>query len=292
LITEEQRDFRKSRFGASDSAAIMGLVKKRPRSLVFMEKTGRCEPEFSEADRERMGLGNLLEAPVAEIWTDKQKVAGTPFCITPSTETLIHPDHDFIIAHPDYFIEGEPFLLEVKLTQWSQGWGLELTDDVPTPILIQCQKQLGLLPDFKGVYIAVMFAGASIKTYFVRRNQNLIDRIFQYDVDFWYDHVWPNIWPTWETADDLRRQFPDSSGEDIAATETVRELCEDYAHARAAVKHYEELKKKAAAPIMDYMKSASCLLDEDGTIATWNKTKKGRTLRVLLEREFEACQEQ
>lgn len=138
-LTAEQLEARKSRVGASDVAAIMGLggFKGRNALSVWLDKTDQLEPEKSVPDH--MEAGNILEPALLNYAEQEYGAMERNVVVFDPGQTPIASTLDGrIIAN------GQP--VEAK-TSGIFGpihgeWGDPMTDAVPLNYIVQCQTQL------------------------------------------------------------------------------------------------------------------------------------------------------
>ena len=105
---------RKQGIGGSDAAAMLGVSKWTSRQELWEDKVGLRPPIEDNAAMKR---GRIMEPHIAEEYTEK-----TGRKLQRRNEMLIHPEHDFLIAHLDREILKDPRgvgVLEIKCSMFS-----------------------------------------------------------------------------------------------------------------------------------------------------------------------------
>ncbi len=105
--SDEWLEWRKTRIGASDSAAILGLSPWKTAYQLWEEKVGLKE---SEPVNERMQRGIDLEPKARECFNHMVSLKVEPL-------VCIHPEHKWMVASLDGLAEirkGETFAVEIK----------------------------------------------------------------------------------------------------------------------------------------------------------------------------------
>lgn len=183
---EEWINARKKGIGGSDASVVLGLSKYKTPFELWLEKTDQTFVDESQS--EAAYFGSLLEDLVAKEFEKRtgKKVRRNNFI-------LQHPKYDFIIANIDRKVVGENALLECKTASvyYAKEWE---NDEVPAPYLVQVQHYMGVT-GYEKAYIAVLIGGQKFVWKEVERDDELIDMIFQTEIDFWNNHVLSNVPP-------------------------------------------------------------------------------------------------
>ena len=126
--------------GATDAVGVLGFSKFKTPLDVFMDKTGRVEPENLD-DKYVVQRGNVLEALIVTEWSrrnDAQLLEHAPL--------LGHPDYPFLAASLDAtgMVDGiGQVVAEAKAVTWrarSDWWD----DDVQVPDMYVAQTLIQL----------------------------------------------------------------------------------------------------------------------------------------------------
>lgn len=186
LNRQEWLNARKKGIGGSDAPVVLGLSKYKTPFELWLEKTDQTFVDESQSDAAYFGA--LLEDLVAKEFEKRtgKKVRRNNFI-------LQHPKYDFIIANIDRKVVGENALLECKTASayYAKEWE---NDEVPAPYLVQVQHYMGVT-GYEKAYIAVLIGGQKFVWKEVERDDELIDMIFQTEIDFWNNHVLANVPP-------------------------------------------------------------------------------------------------
>ena len=150
MLTPEQMELRKSRLGASDMAAVMGLDPYRNALDVYMRLVGMERPR---PETPQMKRGNRMEAVIAD-WYEEEMRQQFPRLVLVPAASIIHPSHDWLLATPDRLVHFDPEQdllagrgLEVKTRAFTKKgeWGEAGTDEVPHGVAIQCAVGMACL---------------------------------------------------------------------------------------------------------------------------------------------------
>lgn len=194
--------------GGSEMAAILGLSPWSGPHDVWARKTGRV-PELE--DNFRFKVGRLFEAPIAQLYADREKVS-----LARIDGLLRHPTAP-IVGTPDRLIvSGKDRGLEIKTASWKfrHHWGEEeYTDDVPAYYLTQCATYM-MLCNTSEWDLAVMFGfqEQDFRIYRVKRDMELEEMLIDSATTFWNRYVLgneePNIDGSGGCTEYLKRRYP------------------------------------------------------------------------------------
>jgi putative phage-type endonuclease len=197
-------DVRRSRLGASEIAAVMGLSPWQSPFSLWCEKSGSIAPQF---ETEEMSWGKDMEEVIAR-WFAREH-----------PERTVHPcglwlniERPYQVAQPDRLINhvdsADIALLEIKTARQDEYWGKPGTDDIPVYYRAQCLWQLDTFK-LKTCHIAVSIAGSPPVEYVVTYSADEVALMRAAAVDF--------------LASIERDEPPDIDGH-IATYRAVREL--------------------------------------------------------------------
>jgi len=128
LTREQWLDIRQLGIGSSDAAVAVGLSPYKCPLSLWLEKTGRKEPE-DISHKEAVLWGIELEPVLAQVYAKR-----TGYRVRRVNAVLQHPEHPFMLANLDREVVGHPDgpgILEIKTAsyhsapQWaatSPGW--------------------------------------------------------------------------------------------------------------------------------------------------------------------------
>ena len=227
--------------GASDVPAILGVNRWKSSYDVWLEKTGRVDPDlgFNRA----IDAGIRLESVIVD-WAEEQ--------IGKITRVVEIPKQGIgfpLTVHLDGVLEesGEP--VEAKssglFSPLAAEWGEEHTDQVPDYINVQTQTQLYAVgKDIN--YVPALLGGRGFQMFHVTPNAKLIQIICDRCGEFWLKNVIgdtpPDSLPSLKMAKRVKRK-PESVEIDGAL---ILEYVKARDHERAATK----AKKAAQAAIL------------------------------------------
>jgi putative phage-type endonuclease len=186
-LTKKQLEIRKTGIGGSEVAAILGLDDYKTAHDVWLEKTGRKEPE-DLSNNESVELGILLEPILARKYAKINKCE----LIKPK-ETFRHEKYPWMIANPDRLIAGQKKILEIKTATYpGKIWGEEGTDIVPMKYIIQVQHYMFVMGvDYleSDIYSCVFAGKRKFRNYPIKRDKDIIDFMIPKIDKFWNYNV-------------------------------------------------------------------------------------------------------
>jgi putative phage-type endonuclease len=236
MISEKQKQERKSYIGGSDAAAIIGLSKWKTPYEVWLEKIGQG---VEKEETLPMKVGTLMESIVADLWASQYNKK-----IKKSNKTIFSKQYPFIGGNLDRLIVGEKSFLEVKTAgeRFSKEWG---EGKIPLAYLIQCLHYL-YITQFDYCYLCVLIGNNELKSYqiYYKDYQKQIEQIIQKEVEFWQKYVLTKTPPPViaEDSEILQQQFinqikPQEQELDLTNDDDVQLLLEN-------LESYKQDKKK------------------------------------------------
>ncbi|MDP4164415.1 MAG: YqaJ viral recombinase family protein [Bacillota bacterium] len=240
--------------GGSDAAVVLGLSKWKTPFELYLEKSGLVIPEEIQSDAAY--FGTQLEDLVAK---EFEKRSGKK--VRRKNAILQHPEHEFIIANVDRMIVGEKAILECKTASayLAKEWE---NDEIPESYIIQIQHYLGVLgPEYKKGYFAVLIGGNKFVWKEIARDDELIELIFQREIEFWNNHVLVNIPPALDGSSAAeqylkQRYNREEKGKSVDFTSEYKEKIDEYLEIKSSVKALEEQMKEIENQIKYEMKDA------------------------------------
>lgn len=210
----KKMDDRTKYLGGTDASAVLGLNRWVSPLMVWMEKTGKQATEREE--NVAMEVGKELEDLVAQMF--EKRTGKKAFR---KNATIYHNDYPFLGANIDRQIVGENALLECKTASVfkEREW---MGEDIPQEYIIQCLHYL-FVTGYEKAYLAVLIGNHKyiIKEILREEHENFISDMIQQEIDFWKNHVEPQIIPPTLTSFDGTPLFELFSKSDA---ETVIEL--------------------------------------------------------------------
>lgn len=290
MLTSEQLMLRKQGIGGSDAAGVCGVSKWATPVSVYLDKV---TPFIEEKVNPVFERGNLIESVIKSLFTKK-----TGKIISEKIETVFDDDHSFLLANIDGYLPREKALVEIKhYSKFQQSaWGEDDTDQIPDDYLIQVQHYLSVTNTNKA-YVAALFGDDSVfsllaslvkkfgsqgafrliedhefdlRIFTVQRNDRLIKKIKDIEIDFWLNHVQKKTPPQWKTREDLTALFPESTPREVIASAEDIEAANFIKAKNDEIKRLEKEVEAKKSYLCGKLANASCLRDGEGNkIATW-----------------------
>jgi putative phage-type endonuclease len=198
-LTKKQLEIRKTGIGGSEVAAILGICQYRTIHDIWLQKTGRKEPDDLSGNN-KVELGHMLETPLAKKYAKENKCK-----ITRLKQTLRHPLYSWLVASPDGVFIYEDKILEIKTATYpGKLWGASGTDIVPMNYILQVQHYMNVIGAVKECIIketdiyACIFASKKnevFRTYTIKRDDLIINYITEKLGIFWNDYVLKDMPP-------------------------------------------------------------------------------------------------
>ena len=272
-------EYRRKGIGGSDAAAVLGLSPFCTTRDLFYDKAGIKPAIEEEQNWVAKEVGHLLEDLVARIFSRK-----TGLRVYAVKKMFSHPDHPFMLADVDYFVEmpdGSTGILECKTTNYNaqEKWA---DGTVPVNYELQGRHYMAVL-NVNTVFFACLWGNNENE--FAYRH---MERDLDYEADlieqekyFWEEFVMAGVEPPYTESGDLvldsiRRHYgnADSSASAVKLDTTYAKSIEQYLSLREEklalenkAKKLEDEMKRVYAPIVDKM-GVSC-----GAVCTSGKTE-------------------
>lgn len=250
-------DQRKHGIGGSDVAAIMGLSPWRTPAEVWLEKTGRAEPE-DLSDRPHVQRGVDLEAFVGGKFHEKHRTY-----ITRRVNAICQSiERPWAQASLDYEVsEGksngasgyEWGVLEIKTSRNDADWA----DGIPVYYMTQVQHYLSVTGR-KYAWVAVQFDSDWLweyREYRIERDEEDIAAINAAVDTFWHDYVEKDVMPvlvgTAGEAKGLTDLYAHPTSDSVTDTDAeTLQLVSDYQDAADREKKAKADKQAATTKLM------------------------------------------
>ena len=201
-ITEEQREQRKTRLGSSDIAALLGVDHFSTAYDVYLEKTGKLEPEKKDV-KKYLEAGNIFEGGVLD---EAERLLGrldrgidnqgltvmadlpVPVGSIIDARVLEPSNGDASVGDP---VEAKTAGLFGPLVE---EWGEDGTDEVPDRIIIQDHVHM-LCTGAKVCHTPTFLGGRGFVMFRVKRDEEVIETIKKAAIEFWNEHVLADVEP-------------------------------------------------------------------------------------------------
>lgn len=271
MLNDEQLALRRTGIGASEAAACLGLNKYRSPLDVWLDKTGRSEPDVDKFGPGTPAYwGNLIEQAIADTYAAKHNVK-----LRKST-TLVHKEHPFILATPDREVVGRQMLLECKASSpWRRDWGDEGTDDVPIEYIVQCHQQMAVRGwTDNGCDLALFQSITSYREYHIDFDQDFWNKCLERLIRFW-KLVEDDMQPDVKTLADHNVRYPVDMGGTLLADFDLVVLHRSVAEAKKEFAEVKQTKDELEEELKIAMAGNSSLVDEQNTVlATYRSGKE------------------
>lgn len=277
MITEEQKEKRRSGLFASDVARIMtghGVE-------VALQKLGKI-PEDDLSDVLEVAIGFKAEPLILTAYEKKTNLA-----VQRNLDTIIHPQLPWLGCHLDALVINPHQNVEAKAigTYNRPEWG-EGGDEVPPYVMWQVQTQMACT-GAEVTDIPVCFvSNVALKNLFLDQPPpiNIFRVRKDYDLEAYLIEkatevrtcIEQGITPKPLSLNDVKLIYPKALIPEIEATDEIAEKVRDLILIKAAKKKAEDVEKFLALEIQAFMGPASQILKKDGRVlATWTNNKDG-----------------
>ena len=272
---------RKAGIGGSDIGAIMGLSKWKSPVDVWLDKTGRTEPDLEMSEPAYFGIE--LESFVA---AEYSKRSGNK--VQRVNQIIKHPQHAWMLANIDRAVvadgsrarldkdgklTGIKGLLECKTAsaylerEWSDG-------SAPLAYVAQCQWYMAVT-GAEWCDLAVLIGGQKYVCHRIERDDAIIEAVIDAGLKFWFSNVAADIPPAPRTPEETLALFPSNSLDDLVmASDDIMHALDAYQLLKQKAKDVEDEIAAVKAAIQSFIGPHSGLCDLQGSpLATWKQSK-------------------
>ena len=263
---EEWLLMRKTYLGGSDLGAVIGVNKYKTALDVYLEKTSEHSPETSN---DATYWGNVLEDVVAQEYSKRMNLP-----VEVETKLLRHPEHEFLAANIDRWVDSKRYVLECKTAGFmmSKEWGEEGSDSIPESYLI-LSAWYAAICDVPKVDIAVLIGGQDFRIYTYQRNKEFEDKLIKIACNFWHNHVEKRIPPKCSNLADTFNLFPHGNHKELTASENITQKIYELKKLKEQESDTQTAIDKLKVEIQEFMQDYDILLDNNGcVVATWKNT--------------------
>lgn len=182
MITQKQLAERQNHLGGTDLPVILGIDPYKSPYELWLEKTGKVEPE--EKSTAAQLAGHILEdgllkfaaislGPITKRGTER-RIQGTPI--------KVHIDGIVVSTHEP--VEGKT--VGVVYGGYHE-WGAPNSDEVPHKVTIQCQGHLMAIGNNTRIchVPTILYGRGGFVMYFVPRDDEIIKIIGEQAIKFW-----------------------------------------------------------------------------------------------------------
>lgn len=263
MLTEKQLKARQKGLGGSDAAAAVGLSPYKTPLELYLEKRGEIEPPDLSGNP-KVHWGEILEEVIAQEYTRQ-----TGRRVRRVNQTLYHPDYPWMLCHLDRsVVGGNGYALECKATSIKDGWGEEGTDQVPEPIVVQCQHNLAVAGK-QVMDVPVLINGSDWRLYSVPRDDEFIRLLVERE-ELFVELIKNGTPPEPDfghqtTPALLGRMYPGTNGETIELPEGAYHWHEMLLEAKEQIKGHKAVADGAKAHLQHLMGEAAIGRLSDGS---------------------------
>lgn len=276
MTVEEMKDEKKwlevrnTGLGGSDAATVAGINKWKSPLMLWLEKTGRAEPE-DLSKNERVYWGKKNEANIAEWFEEQTGKKAVRKGLMRSKE------YPFALATVDRMVVGENAGLEIKTAgvDQSKNWN---EDEIPDTYYCQCQWYMAVT-DCDYWYIAVLIGGNKAIWKRVERNQSDIDNLIELGRAFWEKvktRTKPDDIDGTESCSNALQKYYKDAGTTVNLSPSVYDLISDYDQSKQLADLSKEALEKAKNALKNVLGNNEVGILGDRKI-TW-RTQNGKVM--------------
>lgn len=284
-LSEQQLLERRAYLGGTDAAALAGVNPPgwaQPID-VYLEKVGLGKPR---ATTTMMGMGNLMESVVAELFTEASGIR-----LRRASRTIRSRQYPWAGGHLDrWALDGSIF--EAKWAMRKDGWGEGLGvgtleapvaipgPDAPAPRIpphyaVQVQHYLAVTGR-QLAYVAVLLGYGDFRWYALWRDEAKIALLMQLEERFWIDNVLAGVPPQPDGSQSygrhLRELYQADAGEEAIATPEQQAMVAGLQAARTGRDEYVRIMAGFEQQLQLSMGTTSKLIGPGFTVS-WRATK-------------------
>lgn len=278
MSREKWLEVRNGGIGSSDAAAAVGLSPYKSPMELWLEKTGRKQPE-DLSEKEAVFWGTTLEPILAAVYQQR-----TGHKVRRVNAVLQHPTQPFLLANLDRSV-GYDGILEIKTASYHSAPLWEET--VPEAYQCQVLHQLAVTGK-QWADVAVLIGGQDFRIYRIERDEEKIFDLVDQETGFWQcvmDDVPPDVDGSESSGRALNWMYPQDSGETIDCTDSdqLNRLFCDLLDMKRRREQLEFLESTHKQTIQAAMGNATTALFVGGKVS-WKKPKdsQGIDLKRLL----------
>lgn len=273
---EEFFDSKKKTIGASEVSIILGRSQFETRYELWLSKVN----ETLRDPNKYTIAGNMLESSIVErFYTERNE----KFIKEDNILSYSHPEHDFIIVHPDDIWRGER-LLEAKTTQ-KYLTAVTVIPYVTDMYFPQWNFTLGVIkenePEFLDTGFLIMFS----------RGVDYFEIPFQFDPELYQESLKEVLafkqlidekTPPALHMTDYDLVYSTAQGGDLYSDDRLRQVYERLCELKAAQRDLDEEKERLTYEVKAALKEKERVIDADSNeiLMTWKNTARSRVFRI------------
>lgn len=256
--------------GGSDAAAIFGVSPWATPLDCYLEKTGQGTRETDPAKERIFRRGKRLEPVAVDMLIEEYGIDVVKRSSEAEPNRYTHPQADYLRAEIDFewrvsqeiadVYDLDPALVgtvqngEIKTVHpfAAKKFGEAETDEVP--IEYTAQAMHGLMVTNREVTLFGVLVGADrLALYFVKRDNALVQAMWEREVAFWQGNVLAMIPPPPSNLDDIKRLFTKTNGRPVEITAEILEQMRELQRVRQQVKALEAREEELQFGIQNYV---------------------------------------
>ena len=270
LSREEWLQIRSTGIGSSDAAAAIGLSSYKCSLSLWLEKTGRQQPE-DLSNKEAVVWGTVMEPVLAKMYAER-----TGRKVRRVNAVLQHPEHPFMLANLDREVitESGTGILEIKTAGFYSA--LQWEDGVPVAYQCQVLHQLAVTGHV-WADVAVLIDGQEFRIYRIERDDDKIADLIQREAQFWSwvtNDQQPDPDGSYDAQQALLSLFPTDNGQTLDFSESgpFNDLFAELLILRHRKEEIEQQESTLKHRIQAALGSATAAIFQQGKV-TWRKAK-------------------
>jgi putative phage-type endonuclease len=235
---------RRHLFGGSDVGCIFGVSPWKTALDLYEEKVA---PEFIppevEPKREKLfRRGKKLEPWVMELLEEERGIF-----IQKRNQRYVDPEFPWMAAEIDFEYMDTIGLCngDVKTVSpfAASEWGEEQTDEIPLTYCLQFHHGM-MVTGRPACLVAVLIGADDLRTYEVKRDDELIAEIRKREIQFWTEHVQKKVPPPSQTVGDVHKTLFRYGGFPVQNDPEIMTALSNLRTVKKTEKEVETLKKE------------------------------------------------
>ena len=275
MLTPEELKQRKNGIGGSDIAKLLGRSRRGGPLDLYTEKLTPFDESAEIAENLPAEVGSYLEPFLVSKYTQRTGKTVVPKAMT------YYPDHPFMFANIDGFIENDGAILECKTTnEFShREWGEPGTFQIPEAYKLQVAYYAMIL-GANYCDIAKLYSNHTFEIYRYDRRPALESYILEEVKNFWQNHIEKQIPPESKTSSESLRYLKSLVTEPNSKKVVTVDLYDAYKKLTSIKSDMAELKKQAEEKqdeICTFLQDQEELVDDKGrTLVTYRPVTSSR----------------
>lgn len=244
---------------------------------VYLEKRGEADPpDLSQI--EAVQMGHVMQPVIGRLTEERLgiRIKDMDVAVQHPTEAWMWSHFDFISQDGDTLIEAKNYNAMARNKFGDNG-----STHVPAPDYYQCLHEATVL-GVNTVILAVLFGGNEFCTFPLTFSDAEKEHLVKTEAELWA-RIQAGNPPEAGNSDDLRKVYPQDSGEQKLATKEVELAISRLADIKSQITALEKKESELTADIQTYMAKYAELVTYDGRIlATWKTAKSSKKFSADL----------